>query len=130
MLLALESLYVVTISLFKVSLGLFLLRILITRWQRLTAYWVLSIFSFYSLGYFFFALFQCGVPSGNSFWTRKLANKCAPQWVGLSLGYIHASLTAGSDIILVILPILALRQSKMKRGEKIIVSCILGIGAM
>jgi rhodopsin domain-containing protein len=130
MLLAMECFYIATVGLFKISLGLFLARILITHWQRLILFWILGVFSIYTLGYFFFAVFQCGVPSGNSFWTRKLARQCASDSIGISLGYLHASLSAGSDITLVVLPIIALKNSLIKRGEKIVISCILGIGAM
>src|ERR1700759_3543282 len=94
-----QAFYVITMGIFKISLGLFFLRILVARWARRVVYGVLFAFSLYSVGYFFFVVFGCGVPGGGSYWMRKIANECASDSITLGLGYALAILTAGTDLI-------------------------------
>jgi hypothetical protein len=128
MLLAVDSLYVVTIALFKISLGVFFLRVLIHPYQRTVIHWILYIFTTFSVGYLFFAVFQCGIPRGSDFWERRISNHCSPVALNLVLGYMHAVLSAASDLILMCLPIPALRNSTLKLREKIVVGGILTFG--
>ena len=131
MLLALESFYISTMGFFKISLGLFLLRVIIDKRQRQFIYWILFIFSLYSLGYFFLTVFQCGVPHGATFWQGKLGNQCLTITEGYGLSYTHAALTAMTDIIFVVIPIpLVMRSSSLQLREKWVVGFILGIGTV
>jgi hypothetical protein len=127
---ALEAFYVLTMTFFKISLGIFFLRTVITQKQRRIVHGVLFIFVFWSAGYFFFALFQCGVPSGSRFWVNKVEDKCGSDALGLGLGYAHAVLTAGTDLIFVSLPIPTILNLNMKPREKCIIACIFGIATM
>jgi hypothetical protein len=110
------------------SLGLFFLRVLIHPLQRAVVNWIIIIFTTYSVGYFFFAVFQCGVPSGSRFWQRKLAHQCAPDPLILGLGFGYAVLTAGSDLVFVCLTIPMLRQSSLRFTEKWVVGGIMILG--
>jgi hypothetical protein len=127
---ALEAFYVLTIALFKVSLGLFFLRILTAPRERRIIYGSLIIFSIWSLGYLFFALFQCGVPSGSRFWENKITDRCGSDALGLGMGYTQAILSAAVDIIFVSLPIPTVWQAKIKTREKWIVICIFAVAIM
>jgi hypothetical protein len=130
MLLALESFYVVTVGIFKVSLGLFFLRVLIEKWQRKVVHWTLIIFSTYSVGYFFYAIFQCGIPNGAVFWERKITSQCTSDATGLGLGYTHGILTALTDMVFVVLPFPVVRRARLNLREKMIVGGILGLATM
>jgi hypothetical protein len=127
---ALESLYIATMAFFKISLGLFFLRVLTERWQKIFVYCILVIITAYSVGYLFFSVFRCGVPSGDHFWQQKLANKCTPGSYGLGFGYTHAILTAGTDIIFLFLSIHMVRHSSLKFREKVTVLGIFILATM
>jgi hypothetical protein len=131
MLLSLEALYVVTVLAFKISLSFFFLRVIVRPIERSIIIWVLTIFTFFSVGYLFFAIFQCGIPSGSTFWIHKLNDKCAPDQSGLGMAYTHAVLTAGTDLIFLVLPIPLLRRSITFRvREKIVLGMIMGLGTL
>jgi hypothetical protein len=130
MLLAADTFYVVTVAFFKISLGLFFMRVIVDQKQRTVIRWVVITFTTFSFGYFWFAVFQCGVPSGSHYWQRRLANQCSPLKFSLSLGYIHALLSAGSDFTFMCLPYPLLRDSQLKTREKWLVSGILVFGTV
>jgi hypothetical protein len=130
MMLSVEAFYVVTIALFKISLGLFFLRIMIEPLQRRIIHGALVIFTIWSVGYLFFAIFQCGVPSGSRFWHNKLTGRCGSDKLGLGMGYVHAILTAGTDLTFVALPIPMVSRIKMQSREKWIVVSVFGVAIM
>jgi hypothetical protein len=130
MLLAIEALYIVTTALFKVSLALFFLRVLVNKWERRTVYYIIAIYSVFSFGYLFYAIFQCGVPAGDAFWTRKIFHRCGIDANGLTVGYLHGILTASTDIILVVLPLPAIYKSRLSRQEKQVAGGILMLGSL
>jgi hypothetical protein len=128
--LALETLYIVAMALFKISLGLFFLRVLIDPILRRIIYAILIIYNIWSVGYLFFALFQCGVPKGDRFWENKLSSKCGSDSLGLGMGYAHAVLSAATDIIFVALPLPVIFKAKMQPREKWIITGIFGLAIM
>jgi hypothetical protein len=117
-------------GLFKVSLGLFFLRLLKHPMQRRLIIVVVTIFSLFTIGYFFFAMFQCGMPIGDRYWTRRVAHECLPYSAGLGLAYAHAALTAGTDLMFIILPISVVRNSQLTTREKWTVATIMSIGTV
>lgn len=123
--LTLEILYLVIILFVKISLGLFFLRIIVKRWQRRVIYAVMILFSVFSFCYFWYAIFQCGVPRGNNFWMRKITGRCLSDSSGLALGYVHGVLTTLTDVIFVALPIYIVSKSSLKLREQVSVGLIL-----
>jgi hypothetical protein len=113
----------------KISLGIFFLRILIDRWQRLVVNYVVGLAGGFGFAYFFFSVFQCGVPSstnGATFWEKELSNECASSTpVVLALAYAYAVITATSDVCLALLPIPVLKKARIKKREKLVVCAIL-----
>ena len=89
----------------KLSLGAFFLRILVGPIQRGAVWGILCLTTLIGTGYFFFAVFQCGVPNGKTFWERKLAGQCVSQGGCLAFGYVHAIIGAITDLLLSLLPI-------------------------
>jgi hypothetical protein len=130
MFMALESCYIATIAVLKISLGFFFLRVIFNPRLKMLVKCILVLFSIYSTGYFLFAIFQCGVPKGSRYWKRKLSNQCVSNSVGLGTGYTFAALTAGTDLIFLSLTIPILRMAKLQMQEKLNVSILLFMGTM
>lgn len=112
---------------FKISLGIFYLRILISRWQRVTLYITVAISSFSGTFYFFMVLFQCGTPA------NYLHNALTDNCVGGGQVYIIVGMVAGvinavSDIILAILPVTLLYKAAIPFPAKISAALILFLG--
>jgi hypothetical protein len=128
--LAIEVFYIVTVGLFKVSLALFFLRVTLGRSLRRSIVWVVAIVSLYGFAYFFFAIFQCGPPHGNTFFIKKLEQKCASYSATLGLAYVHGLLMAFTDVffLLLVYPIVA--PTTLNPREKFNVALLLGIGAL
>jgi hypothetical protein len=116
----------------KFSLAAFYLRIMIEKWQKIAVYGVVGLATIIGLIYFFFfAIFQCGVPGkGGPFWQKKLLHQCNDRQSTLGFGYTHAILTAATGICLAVLPIPLVWKAQIPKKEKVIVAGILGLGAV
>jgi hypothetical protein len=116
---------------FKISLGLFFLRILVKKWQRRTVYGAVVIASFVSFCYFWFAIFQCGVPN-DSFWEKIISHQCPGDRKSVMLGvsYTHATITALTDLTLAFLPVPILIKLRIPFKEKVVVSSIMLMATM
>jgi len=130
-LLAAEVFYILTMLAFKISLGLFFLRITHKKWQRYVIYVAVTISTVFSIAYLFFAIFQCGVPkSGLVFVARKKAKACVGIDAILGMGYAHAAVVSATDWAFAILPILLLRKADLDIQEKVTVGFILVLGSL
>lgn len=97
---------------FKISLGIFYLRILVSRWQRVTLYITVAVSTIYGIFFFFMILFQCGMPAD------YLLNAVTDSCVGGSGFYMIVAMVAGvvntvSDFILALLPIALVYKAPM-----------------
>jgi hypothetical protein len=130
-LLTAESFYVLTMLVLKISLALFFLRIMVKPWQQRVVYITITVSSLVSIGYFFFAVFQCGYTSGSAwvFFVRKLTDQCVTPTQIIAVSYTHAGVTTLTDIIFAVLPLFMLRGSRIAARERWIVSFILVLGA-
>jgi hypothetical protein len=116
---------------FKISLGFFFYRLIQEKWQRWILLTTVSLSVFVNIGYFFFAIFQCGIPNkGTSFWIKKLTNRCVNQGGNLGFGYTQTLVNALTDIILCLLPIPIVWRARMSRRQKILVSSIILLAAV
>jgi len=116
--------------LFKISLSTFFLRILKEKIPRRLIQISVIIFVLYSSAYFFSTIFQCGVPTGDRYWRRILADKCLPRDTALGLAYTHAALTAGTDLMFIGLSIGAVWHTRTSTREKWLIVSILCVGTM
>jgi hypothetical protein len=130
LLLAIETFYIVTMGIFKISLGLFFLRIIINRILRLITICGLVVISVYATVYFFFAVFQCGIPKGSHFWIQKISTQCFSPTVTLGLGYVHATLMASSDLWFLCLVFPIILPTRLRFREKINVTLLLCLGTL
>jgi hypothetical protein len=108
----------------KATLSLFFLRIIVETWQRRIIYFNLTLVTFLGVAYFFYAIFQCGIPHGTTFWVNKLTGECAGTSSILGLGYTHALVNALTDLSFVALSIPMLKKVHINHREKIIVGGI------
>ncbi|CAD0081440.1 unnamed protein product, partial [Aureobasidium vineae] len=120
--------YIMTSLFLKLSLAVFFLRIVVAKWQRYTIIIGTSIFSLFTLAFFFVAVFQCGPPS--QFLLNNAKGKCLPWSVTGPLNYIHGTLNAITDWIFVSLPMLVIRNANMNRKGKASVIGVLAIGVL
>jgi hypothetical protein len=117
----------------KLSLGMFFLRLLVDKWQRRIVYAVMVTSTVIGFGYWWYAVFQCGLPNGGeeAFWEKRLAGKCASSKALVDgTGYVHGGVMVITDITLTILPVSMLRRSLMPWREKLVVGGILTLACM
>lgn len=116
--------------LIKLSIGAFLLRIAMERYQIYTIYCVLSIQVTFSIFYFFFILFQCDPIS--YFWERvvKPGGSCGRSHAIVKVTYAHGAIIALGDWTLGILPMFIVWNMSLKRRTKISVAVLLAFGSM
>jgi hypothetical protein len=128
LLMATESFYIVGMITLKISLSIWFYRFLHKRWQRVTIILILVLTILVGITYFFFEIFQCGVPNkGESWWIKKISNQCVSFEANLGVGYTHALLNAFTDVILVAMPTPVIWHAKLRFKEKLIMLAILFI---
>ncbi|CAE7030700.1 hypothetical protein CFE70_004259 [Pyrenophora teres f. teres 0-1] len=126
-----EVFYILTTTLLKISLGLFFLRVLTKKWQKLIFHIALTISTTYGFLYVFVALFQCGDP------TRLADNllhpsspNCLPSAFLMCTGYVYGIINVIADWTFVLLPVSVLMDSDLDRRSKISVSIVMCLGAV
>lgn len=109
----------------KISLVLFYLEIFKTSRFRVTAHVFLAYLIVNSLVNFFVAIFSCNpVPS---FWDRDIKGKCLNVQAS---AYANSASAIVQDVILLVLPLLFIRNLNMKRRRKIAVGFMFCIGTL
>ena len=104
---------------------------MVKPWEKKVVYVSLGVCTLFNIGYFFFAVLQCGIfQDAFQFWTKLISNQCITPIQILGVSYTHAVLTAITDWTFALLPIAMLRESQLAKREKIIVGFILALGAM
>jgi hypothetical protein len=130
-LLVTEYFYILTMLVLKISLAIFFLRIIAKPWQRNLVYAAVTLSTLFNIGYFFFAVFQCGIPKGAFvFFIKKVSGKCINKAEILGVSYAHGAVTTFTDLIFAFLPVFMLHDTNMNRREKWTVGLILVLGAM
>lgn len=125
--------YVSTTTVLKLSIGFFLLRVCVKRFQRNIIYAVLGVVTLYSVGYFLLIIFQCRPTS--FFWNKydffhPMKGKCVGPSVIAGSTYTHSALSAIADWTLGILPIFLVWDLNMNPRTKVSVAVILALGAL
>lgn len=120
-------------ALLRVSLGYFFLRIIHGTTQRRIIYGIMISYSLFSFGYFWYTIFQCGVPTKEHFWEKKTLSKCGPGIRGLVVGYFHSAITAGADFTFLVLPLPVILKSNLNSRERtgvILLLCLSMLGCV
>ena len=113
----------------KISLGIFYLRIVVSRWHKITVSATVGNAAIFTSYYFFAILFSCGLPS--HFLANALHGKCtgtvhSRYAVNITAGVINAV----SDFVLAILPIALINKACIPLPAKISASLILLLGCV
>jgi hypothetical protein len=132
-LLAAEANYIWCMMFIKLSLGVFFLRILIERWQRLVVIIMVTVSSVVGFAYFWYILFQCGVPNagGLTLWEKRLAQECNVNTLSTyTSGYFHNGIQVLTDVSLLLVPVPTILGMQISRKEKVIVLIIFAIAVL
>jgi hypothetical protein len=127
-----ETFYTLSIITLKLSLGIFFLRILVLPWQKRVIYSAMAASTIIGTVYFFLRIFQCG--GFSNIWEflerRMTLQGCIPIPATLAVAYTQASASALSDWTYALLPLFALYDARMRRGEKLTVLFILSLATV
>lgn len=119
------SVYVIVLGLIKASLAMFYLEIFPQRKPRVIAYIILGWIIVNSLILFFLTIFNCRPV--NSFWNRNIKGQCMNI---NALAYSISGSAIAQDVVLLIFPLVCIRDLKMKRARKLAVGLMFSIGTL
>jgi hypothetical protein len=126
-----EHFYTIGLMTLKISLGIFFLRVMITKWQKRVIYIAILISTVFGTSYFFYSVFRCGYFS--NIWVflerRVTMEHCVTVQSGLAMGYTQSAIATITDWTFAVLPIFVLRNVHMGDREKYTVFVILSLGA-
>ncbi|KAF1986278.1 hypothetical protein K402DRAFT_421485 [Aulographum hederae CBS 113979] len=128
-----ELFYIQAALFVKVSLGIFLHRVAVRRVHLWLLRFTVASTALFGTCYFFLALFQCSPIS--FFWTRFRAEppsggQCLDNAIIIGATYAASGLNAIADWTFGLLPIFIVYTLAMSRRQKIMVTCILALGAV
>lgn len=115
----------------RMSLGLFFLRFLVLKWQRLYVYISIGIYTVYAVSFFIVVAVLFGDP--HKLAEKMLAGECQGSSCGSwpiigPMSYIQAALNTFIDITFAALPIFFIRKANMPLKTKLSVCALLGLG--
>jgi hypothetical protein len=119
--------YTVSTALAKVSISVFLLRIVVTNVYKRIIYFIIAI-NFYSIIYFFFYLNQCKPIS--FFWNKNQPGHCVNPNFIVYVAYAFTAVSMVTDFTFGILPIFLVRKLNMNRKTKVAIAGLLGMAAL
>ncbi|CAD6448128.1 8a9ae0a6-52cf-4c0d-a118-9221d71ff85e [Sclerotinia trifoliorum] len=123
-----ELLYVITMAITKVAIGVYFLRLASKRYQFCIIYSVMAMALSVSSAYFIFVLLQCQPIS--YFWNMfgDATGTCLSTSTRANVTYAHAAMSAVTDWAYGILPITFVWKVKMNPRTKLSVVLILSLG--
>ncbi|KEQ70495.1 hypothetical protein M436DRAFT_9767, partial [Aureobasidium namibiae CBS 147.97] len=123
-----NALYILTTILFKISLAIFFLRIVVVQWQRRLIYISTGIYTLYSIVFIFLVTFRCGNPP--DLLMNAFKGKCISNEGIMPLVYISGVSNAACDVVFATLPVIILWNSHMPRQAKISAGFLLSMGCL
>ncbi|POS75381.1 hypothetical protein DHEL01_v206217 [Diaporthe helianthi] len=112
----------------KMSIGIFLLRIIVQRIQVWFIYMALTINVLTGMVFFFVTTLQCQPVS--FFWNKDQPGKCIQIDIIIGLTYLYSSLNIICDFTFALLPIFIVRKLNMKRRMKVAIIPLLSMGCI
>lgn len=125
-----EVFYTISTSVFKIAIGLFLLRITIHPIHIWIIRIIMAIAAVVGVAYTLLVIFQC---NPISFWwdlDPTHSGTCLSASLVMYFTYAVSALNSFADWTFGILPIFVVKDLQMKRRVKVIVSGIIGLAAM
>ncbi|KFY13955.1 hypothetical protein V491_06210 [Pseudogymnoascus sp. VKM F-3775] len=127
---ACEPVYVLSNMALKLSIGIFLLRLAVTKTSRIIIYVIIGVVEAYSAFYFFLFVLQCRPSS--YFWTQYTGGTgtCVNPKITVDATYAYSAISCVADWGLGLMPIFLIWHIQMDMRTKISVAAILSVGAM
>ncbi|KAF1933703.1 uncharacterized protein M421DRAFT_416051 [Didymella exigua CBS 183.55] len=125
-----EVFYTISTSIFKIAIGLFLLRITVAPLHIWIIWFIMAVSAVVGASYTLLVLLQC---RPMSFWwdlNPDHTGTCIPATLVMYLTYAVSALNSVADWTFGILPIFVVKDLQMKRRVKVIVSGIIGLAAI
>ncbi|KAF3046196.1 hypothetical protein E8E11_008106 [Didymella keratinophila] len=125
-----EVFYTISTSIFKIAVGLFLLRITIVPLHIWIIRFIMIVAAFVGVAYTLLVLFQC---RPISFWwdlDPTHTGTCLSASLVMYFTYCVSALNSVADWTFGLLPIFVVKDLQMKRRVKVIVSGIIGLAAI
>lgn len=125
-----EVFYTITTSIFKIAIGLFLLRITIVPIHIWIIRTIMAVSVVVGLAFTILVIFQC---KPVSYWwdlDPTHTGTCLSASMIMSFTYVVSALNSVADWTFGILPIFVVKDLQMKRRAKIIISGVIGLAAM
>lgn len=123
--------YVATVTMIKISLGIFLSRIVVRKSHKIIIYVVVAVSTVWGCASMMVAVFQCGYPKSSEFYiSQRINGRCITNATALGVAYTQGVVSALSDFIFTMLPLFILRDAQMEKRAKIslaIILCIAGL---
>lgn len=123
-----EVFYTATVWTLKLSIGAFLLRLVMKPVHKYVIIVTLVVVSLYSTAYILMVIFQC--TPVDHFWHEFGKGKCIPGKVNTYTSYAHAAIIGASDLILAIVPVFMVWNLQMNQAMKLSVGGLLSLGAL
>ncbi|KYK55661.1 integral membrane family protein [Drechmeria coniospora] len=120
------AVYILDMMFIKLSIGVFLLRLSVGSVYKWILRVSLFIISFWSIGIFFWDIFQCSPVMRQ--WDIRIDGRCAGAGEIISAIYALSVMTVLSDWLYALLPIPLLWNVKMTKQAKATVIVVLGLG--
>ncbi|KAF1351675.1 hypothetical protein EJ07DRAFT_31159, partial [Lizonia empirigonia] len=125
-----EVFYTITTSIFKIAIGLFLLRITIVPIHIWIIRTIMAVSIVVGLAFTILVIFQC---KPVSYWwdlDPTHTGTCLSASMIMSFTYVVSALNSVADWTFGILPILVVKDLQMKRRAKFIISGVIGLAAI
>jgi hypothetical protein len=121
--------YCTTMISCKISIGLFLLRVVVRPFHRKLVLLVMGLTALTGIVFFFVTLLQCQPIS--FFWDKNLeGGKCVNVYVIIGLTYLYSAVSAICDFTFGILPIFMVWNLNMARDAKLMLIPILSMACV
>lgn len=109
----------------KASLVMFYLEIFPAKKVHKIAYIILGWIIINSLVLFFLTIFNCW--PAKAFWDRDIKGRCMDI---NALAFVHSGTAIAQDMVLLVFPLICIRELKMEWARKIAVGVMFSIGTL
>src|SRR5690606_16747540 len=120
--------YALTMLAAKISIAIFLLRVVFSRMHKWILYAAMTISIIAGAVFFFVTLFQCSPIS--LFWDHYQDGTCLDPYIVVVLAFVYSVFAIISDLTFVILPAFLVWNLSMDQRSKLALIPLLSMGAM
>ncbi|KAF2149103.1 hypothetical protein K461DRAFT_271669 [Myriangium duriaei CBS 260.36] len=125
-----ETLYLAGQMFLKASMGLYFLRVVNKKWQKLTIQILLGVYESFTFAYLICAVFAYGLPTPKNILLQSAAPHAMNRNRFKYLNYTYAIINVIVDVVFTALPILVVYSAMMSARAKLSVSFLILLGAV